>query len=75
MASTLLRCAHFAIPSHSVEEGNNRGVYLGFIGREDPTDKNSESLFQAPLGLKIEGDKLYVMDRFAGLFMFDLGNA
>jgi DNA-binding beta-propeller fold protein YncE len=58
----------------AVEVFSPEGVYLGFIGREDPTDRNSESLFKAPQGLKIEGNKLYVMDRFDGLFVFDLGN-
>jgi DNA-binding beta-propeller fold protein YncE len=48
------------------------GVYLGFIGRRNPEDKRSESMFQAPHGLKIDGDTLYVVDRFAGLFALQL---
>jgi hypothetical protein len=47
------------------------GEYLGFIGREDPGDPRSKSLFTAP-GLSIAGDRLYVMDRFEGLFAFRL---
>ena len=48
------------------------GEYRGFIGREDPDDSHSRSLFQAPAGLEIVGDRLYVVDRFAGLFVFQL---
>lgn len=48
------------------------GLYGGFIGRKNPADKQSESLFQAPHGLKVIGDTLYVVDRFAGLFAFRL---
>ena len=48
------------------------GEYAGFIGRVQPEDKESASLFQWPSGLKAVGDKLYVVDRFAGLFEFQL---
>jgi len=48
------------------------GAYLGLVGREDPADQNSESLFQVPNGLKIVEGKLYVVDRYAGIFVFDL---
>jgi sugar lactone lactonase YvrE len=48
------------------------GEYAGFIGRQDPENKESDSLFQWPSGLKTVGDKLYVVDRFAGLFEFQL---
>lgn len=48
------------------------GAYLGFIGRRNPEDKRSESLFQAPHGLKIDGSTLFVVDRFAGLFALQL---
>jgi sugar lactone lactonase YvrE len=48
------------------------GEYAGFIGRQDPENKESDSLFQWPSGLKAVGDKLYVVDRFAGLFEFQL---
>ncbi len=48
------------------------GEYLGFIGRADPADPGSQSLFTAPAGLTVAGDRLYVVDRFAGLFAFQL---
>jgi tripartite motif-containing protein 71 len=56
----------------AVQVFDQTGVYLGFVGRQDPSDQNSESLFQAPHGLTIVDGKLYVVDRFAGLFVFDL---
>ena len=43
------------------------GTYLGFIGRRNPADPMSASIFQAPAGLSLVGDQLLVMDRFAGL--------
>lgn len=48
------------------------GQYEGFIGRADPEDRRSGSIFQAPHGVKIAGDTLYVVDRFAGVFAFRL---
>ena len=48
------------------------GTYLGVIGRRDPADPTSGSLFQAPAGLWLDGDRLYVTDRFAGLVTFSL---
>jgi DNA-binding beta-propeller fold protein YncE len=48
------------------------GEYLGFIGREDPGDPESKSLFTAPSGLSVAGDRLYVVDRFEGLFAYQL---
>jgi len=48
------------------------GTYAGFIGRRDPEDKRSESMFLAPHGLTVDGDTLYVVDRFAGLFALRL---
>jgi len=54
----------------AVEVFSPEGRYLGFIGREEPSDAKSVSLFQAPAGLKIVDDRLYVVDRFAGLFIF-----
>ena len=56
----------------AVEVFNSDSVYEGFIGRVNPQEKQSESMFQAPHGLKIVGDTLYVVDRFAGLFAFRL---
>jgi sugar lactone lactonase YvrE len=48
------------------------GIFLGFIGRKDPADPKSTSLFQTPHGVRIVDGKLYIVDRFAGLFVFDL---
>jgi sugar lactone lactonase YvrE len=48
------------------------GEYLGFIGREDTDDPRSGSLFAAPAGLLVRAGKLYVIDRFHGLFVFGL---
>jgi DNA-binding beta-propeller fold protein YncE len=56
----------------AIEVFDQTGVYVGFVGRKDPTDTNSGSLFQAPYGVKIVNGKLYVVDRYAGLFVFDL---
>lgn len=56
----------------AVEVFNSDSVFEGFIGRVNPQEKQSESMFQAPHGLKIVGDTLYVVDRFAGLFAFRL---
>jgi sugar lactone lactonase YvrE len=56
----------------AVEVFDQGGNYLGLVGRKDPTDKNSTSLFTTPDGLKIVDGKLYVVDRFAGVFVFDL---
>ena len=50
------------------------GTYVGFIGRRDPADPTSPSLFQAPAGLLLAGETLYVTDRFAGLVTFDLSS-
>lgn len=57
----------------AVQVFDQAGTFLGFIGRKDPADPNSTSLFVAPHGVKILDGKLYVVDRFAGLFVFDLG--
>lgn len=56
----------------AVEVFDAEGTYLGFIGRENPDDKESESMFMAPHGLKVVGDTLYAVDRFAGLFALHL---
>ena len=49
-----------------------QGEYLGLIGRKDPRDRRSASLFQAPAGLEISEGRLYVVDRFAGLLGFQV---
>lgn len=51
------------------------GTYLGLIGRRDPTDPSSDSLFVAPAGLALVGKRLLVTDRFAGVIAFDLSGA
>jgi DNA-binding beta-propeller fold protein YncE len=56
----------------AVQVFSPRGDYLGVIGRKDPTDPASGSLLQAPAGLWLEGERLYVMDRLAGLITLDL---
>jgi sugar lactone lactonase YvrE len=59
----------------AVEVFSPDGAYLGVIGRRDPADPTSGSLFQAPAGLWLDGDRLYVTDRFAGLVTFSLPGA
>ncbi len=49
------------------------GAFVGFVGRKDITDPKSDSLFYAPHGVKITGRRLFVVDRFAGVFIFALG--
>jgi len=56
----------------AVQVFSPEGEYLGVIGRRDPTDPASGSLFQAPAALWLEGDRLHVMDRLAGLFQLEL---
>lgn len=56
----------------AVQVFESDGRYAGFIGRKQPSDRMSGSMFQAPHGMKIAGDTLYVIDRFAGLFAFRL---
>ena len=48
------------------------GDYRGFIGLKDPADRDSGALFRAPAGLTIVGSSLYVVDRFASVFVLDL---
>jgi len=49
------------------------GSYLGSIGGESTAVRDSSSLLQAPLGLRSDGDLLYVMDRLSGLLVFRVG--
>ncbi len=56
----------------AVEVFARDGAYLGLIGRSDPGDVASGSLFQAPAGLWLAGDRLYVIDRMAGLAILRL---
>ena len=46
--------------------------YLGLIGRKEAGNKDSDSVFSAPAELEIVDGKLYVTDRLAGLFVFNL---
>ncbi len=48
------------------------GTYRGMIGRREPTDATSGSIFQAPGGLWLTGSTLQVMDRMAGLITLQL---
>jgi sugar lactone lactonase YvrE len=56
----------------AVQVFDQSGNYLGLVGRKDPNDPKSTSLFNTPHGLKIVDGKLYVVDRYAGVFVFDL---
>jgi hypothetical protein len=56
----------------AVQVFDQAGTYEGLVGRQDPANPKSDPLFQVPHGLKIVGGKLYVVDRYAGLFVFDL---
>ena len=56
----------------AVQVFDQKGAFLGFIGRKDQTDPKSESLFATPYGIKIVDGKLYVVDRFNGVFVFSL---
>ena len=49
------------------------GGYLGSIGGESAAGKDSGSSLQAPLGLRFDGDLLYVVDRLSGLLVFRVG--
>ena len=49
------------------------GSYLGSIGADSPALRDSDSPLQAPLGLRFDGDLLYVVDRLSGLLVFRVG--
>ena len=51
----------------AIEVFSPAGTYLGAVGRRDPDDPAAGSLFVAPAGLWLSGDRLQVADRFAGL--------
>lgn len=51
--------------------GPNR-EYLGVIGRKHPDDAASGSLFKAPAGLWLSGNRLTVVDRMGGLITLEL---
>jgi len=50
------------------------GVFLGSIGTSGGTDGGgADAGLQYPRGIAIEGDRIYVMDRLSGMFVFELG--
>jgi hypothetical protein len=50
------------------------GVFLGSIGKSQATAGGpSDSGLQYPRGIRIDGNKIYVMDRLSGMFVFQLG--
>jgi DNA-binding beta-propeller fold protein YncE len=49
------------------------GGYLGVIGRRDVEDPAAGSVFEAPSGLWLEGERLLVADAVAGLIELELG--
>jgi DNA-binding beta-propeller fold protein YncE len=50
------------------------GKFVGVIGRQEAGNRESDSLFSAPAEMKIIDGLLYVTDRLAGLFVFDIKN-
>ncbi len=48
------------------------GTYLGVIGRRNPEDPQAGSVFEAPGGLSLTGDRLNVIDGVAGLITLQL---
>lgn len=48
------------------------GTYLGMIGRRTADDAASGSIFQAPAGLRLAGNTLFVTDRMAGLITLQM---
>lgn len=56
----------------AVQVFDSQGKYSGLIGRKEPGNTSSESLFQSPAEVKILNDRLYVTDRIAGPFVFEL---
>jgi hypothetical protein len=51
------------------------GTYVGVIGRRDPNNPAAGSLFEAPSGLSLAGDRLQVIDGIAGLVTLRLVRA
>ncbi len=48
------------------------GSYIGVIGRSDSPEPASDSIFKAPAGLFLDGDRLFVTDRRVGLVTMQL---
>lgn len=49
---------------------DKKGKYKGVVGKQKGT-KKAVTIFDAPAGMKFEGSRLYVIDRFAGLYIFE----
>jgi sugar lactone lactonase YvrE len=50
------------------------GLFLGSIGTSGATDGGgADAGLQYPRGIAIDGDRIYVMDRLSGMFVFELG--
>jgi hypothetical protein len=50
------------------------GVFLGSIGKSGAPDGDGGNTgLQYPRGITINGDRIYVMDRLSGMFVFELG--
>ncbi|MCL5264540.1 MAG: NHL repeat-containing protein [Chloroflexi bacterium] len=56
----------------AVQVFDPQGKYIGLIGRKEPGNKDSGSIFRAPAELKIVDRLLYVTDRLSGPFIFEL---
>ncbi len=56
----------------AIEVFSPEGAYVGAIGRRDLDDPAAGSVFVAPAGLWLSGDRLQVADRFAGLITLKL---
>jgi DNA-binding beta-propeller fold protein YncE len=48
------------------------GQYLGVIGRRDPKNPAAGSIFEAPSGLALSGDRMIVVDAVLGLIELQL---
>ena len=49
---------------------DKKGKYKGVVGKQKGTNK-AITIFEAPAGIKSDGNRLYVIDRFAGLYIFE----
>lgn len=49
------------------------GSFLGAIGGSGNSGTSAGAQLQYPDGLAVDGDRLYVVDRLAGVFVFELG--
>lgn len=49
---------------------DKKGKYKGVVGKQKGTNK-AITIFEAPAGIKSDGSRLYVIDRFAGLYIFE----